>query len=53
MPCARSLFETINGLLKMTQMRRARRILKARGLSHKDFLLKNTIQKCILNIKLA
>jgi hypothetical protein len=53
MPCTRSLLETIKGLNKATQMIWTSRIRESRGLPHVNLLLKNTMEKCILNIKLA
>jgi hypothetical protein len=53
MPGPRGLFESINSLNETTQMMRAMRILKTRGLTHEHFFLENTIKKSILNIKLT
>jgi hypothetical protein len=52
MPGTRSLFETIESLHHATKMIRPRGIMKTWVLTHVDFLLKNTMQEGILNIKL-
>src|SRR6266498_3533556 len=43
MPCPRCLFNTIEGLVKPTQMVRMLRILKSRWLVHKHLFLKNAM----------
>jgi hypothetical protein len=51
-PGLRSLFETIDSLVKLTDMGRMLRINKTRRLSHENRLLKKAIQEGILDIKL-
>jgi hypothetical protein len=50
MPSPRSLLQTIE---RLDQMIRLSRISKTRSQSHVDLLIKITIEKCILNIKLT
>jgi hypothetical protein len=52
MPCARSLFQAIDGLLKMTEMMWASRILKSWRLPHEHLFLKNPIQKSMAGAQL-
>jgi hypothetical protein len=53
MPRTRSLLQAIQSLYKTTEMLRTCRINKAWGLTHINLLLKNTMQKGILDIKLS
>jgi hypothetical protein len=53
MPCTRSLFQSIQSLYKTAEMLGTCRINKAWGLTHINLLLKNTMQKSILDIKLS
>ena len=52
-PSTWSLFQAIDSLLKATHMSRKMRINKGRSLRHEDFFSKETMKKCILNIKLT
>jgi hypothetical protein len=49
-PSARSLFEAIHGFMQFTDELRMIEIFKTRRLRHIDFLLENTMQKCIFDI---
>lgn len=50
-PSMGSLFETIDNLLKFTHKRWAISINKAWWLVHVDIIMKRTLKKCIVDIK--
>ena len=52
-PCPTRLFKTINCLLKLTNVVRKSRINEPRRLCHENFLSEGTLEKGVVDVKLA